>query len=345
MSPLAASTANQFAQTADKTVRMLNSRQSSATVLVADDNEAARELFCELLEGEGYRVLCVADGGQAMTALESQHVDLALLDVMMPKISGFEVSQAIKSNPETALIPVILATGLTATQDRIRGIDCGADDFLNKPVNREELLARVRSLLRLKHFTDELENAETVLLSLALSIEAKDSYTEGHCERLSEYAVAVGARLGLSEEQQNALRRGGIVHDIGKISVPENILLKQGPLTPEERRIMELHPVTGARICAPLKTFKDVVPIIRHHHEKMDGTGYPDKLKGEEIPLTARIMSVADVYDALTTDRPYRKAETPAEALAQIRVEVNRGWWDASVVDHFEAIIASSKDR
>jgi putative two-component system response regulator len=195
----------------------------------------------------------------------------------------------------------------------------------------------------LKHFTDELENAETVLLSLALSIEAKDSYTEGHCTRLSEYAVATGSRLGLPEDQLNALRRGGIVHDIGKIAVPENILMKQGPLTPEERRIMELHPVTGARICQPLKTFKHVLPIIRHHHEKMDGTGYPDKLKGDQIPLTARIMSVADVYDALTTDRPYRKAGTQAEAFAQLRVEVSRGWWDASVVDSFEAIITSSK--
>jgi putative two-component system response regulator len=322
---------------------MADSKQNPATVLVADDNEAARELFCELLESEGYRVLCVPDGGQAMTALENQEVDLALLDVMMPHVSGFAVSQAIKSNPETALIPVILATGLTATQDRIRGIECGADDFLNKPVNKEELLARVRSLLRLKHFTDELENAETVLLSLALSIEAKDSYTEGHCTRLSEYAVATGSRLGLPEDQLNALRRGGIVHDIGKIAVPENILMKQGPLTPEERRIMELHPVTGARICQPLKTFKHVLPIIRHHHEKMDGTGYPDKLKGDQIPLTAQIMSVADVYDALTTDRPYRKAGTQAEAFAQLRVEVSRGWWDASVVDSFEAIITSSK--
>ena len=310
------------------------------TILVADDVEAYRCLFNDLLVDQGYQVVCAADGEEALKILHSQAIDLALLDVMMPRRTGFDVCRTIKSDPETRLIPVVLVTGLDSTNDRIQGIECGADDFLSKPANKEELLARVRSLLKLKHFTDELEHAETVLFSLALSIEAKDTYTEGHCERLSKYSVALAERLGLPEKQRVTLRRGGIVHDIGKVAVPENILLKPGPLTPEERKIMEQHTVIGERICVPLKSFSDVLPIIRHHHEKMDGTGYPDGLKGDGIPLTARILQTVDIYDALTTDRPYRKALTPQEGFVQMREEVKRGWWDGFLIDEFEKLLA-----
>src|SRR5712692_11173945 len=207
---------------------MVEPELTAATILVADDNWANLELLSQLLQDQGYRVVCVVDGEQAIEALLPEQIDLALLDVVMPGRTGFDICRAIKSNAETRLIPVVLVTSLTDTGDRIQGIECGADDFLNKPINREELLARVRSLLRLKQFTDELESAETVLFSLALSIEAKDPYTEGHCDRLSKYSVALAERLGLPEE----LRRAGIVHDIGKVAVPEHILLKPGPLTP-----------------------------------------------------------------------------------------------------------------
>lgn len=308
-------------------------------ILVADDNEANRELLSEWLSAEGYKVVSATDGQQARQAVGSGSIDLALLDVVMPRPTGFEVCQAMKSQPETRLIPVVLITSLNSDDDRIQGIMCGADDFLNKPVNKHELLARVHSLRRLKQFTDELDNAETVLFSLALSIEAKDPYTEGHCDRLSKYSVALGEKLGLSDELRVALRRGGLVHDIGKLSVPEHILLKPGPLTPEERKIMEQHTIVGERICAPLRSFRHVLPIIRHHHEKWDGSGYPDGLKGELIPLTARILQITDIYDALTTDRPYRKALSPQKAIAIMREEVKRGWWDGSMLDNFEAIV------
>ena len=318
---------------------MANTKDQLPTILIADDIEANRELLTEILSTDRYRIVQAEDGEQAMQLLEEGEIDLALLDVMMPGRSGFAVCRALKSNPDTRLIPVVMLTSLSASEDRVQGIESGADDFLNKPVNKEELLARVRSLLKLKQFTDELEHAENVLFALALSIEAKDPYTDGHCDRLSESSEALAKRLSLSEEELIALRRGGIIHDIGKVAVPDQILLKPGPLTPEERKVMQRHTIVGAGICSPLKSFRSVVPIIRHHHEKIDGSGYPDGLKGDAVPLTARILQTVDIYDALTTDRPYRKAMAPDRAFALMREEVKRGWWDGALVDELEAMV------
>lgn len=322
---------------------MLNSAVGKAAILVADDDELNRELLSEMLIEENYSVVCAQDGDQALDAIQRNLVDLALLDVMMPGKTGYEVCKAVKSQPETRLIPVVLVTGLSRADERIQGITCGADDFLSKPVNRQELLARTRSLLRIKEFTDELENAEAVLFTLALSIEAKDPYTRGHCDRLSSYSVAMAERLGLPQEQRIALRRAGVVHDIGKIAVPEHVLIKNGPLTMDEWVIMKQHPVIGERICAPLKSFRLVLPIIRHHHEKLNGTGYPEGLRGDQIPMTARILQVTDVYDALTTDRPYRAALSMDEAFGIMREEVKRGWWEGSLVNELETLVAEPK--
>lgn len=315
----------------------------NATILIVDDHEPNLELLSGILSAAGYRVVCAANGEQAISMVDNESVDLVLLDVVMPGRGGFSACVRIKANPKTRLIPVVLVTALSQTDDRIQGIMCGADDFLNKPVNKHELLARVYSLLRMKRFTDELDNAETVLFSLATSIEAKDPYTQGHCERLSEYSLALAERLNLAEELRVALCRGGIVHDLGKVVVPEHILLKRGPLTDEEWKVMKQHPIVGENICRPLKSFRLVLPIIRHHHERQDGSGYPDGLKGDEIPLTARVLQTVDIYDALTTDRPYRKALGPDEAIAQIRKEVERGWWDGSLVDALEALVSESR--
>jgi len=284
-----------------------------------------------LLSAEGFTVLTAQDGQAALAELERGRPDLLLLDVKMPRLSGFDVCRQIKSDVETRLIPVILITGMTATADRLAGIEAGADDFLTKPVDREQLLARVRSLLRQKAYTDELERAEAVLFALARSIEGKDPHTEGHCERLAELSGRLGEFIGLEGSQVQALRRAGIVHDIGKVAVPDHVLLKPGPLTPEERALVQRHPVVGEGICAPLKSFQLVLPIIRHHHEKMDGSGYPDGLKGKSIPMTARVLQMVDVYDALIAVRPYKQAMPPAEALVVMEEEVWRGWWDAEV--------------
>jgi putative two-component system response regulator len=316
-----------------------------AKILIVDDESASRTALEMLLRREGYEVHDASDGSAALAECLSFRPDLILLDVLMPGINGFEVCRRIKATPETRLTPVVLITGLTETDDRIKGINAGADDFLSKPIDTHELLARTRSLIRLKLYTDEMENAEAVLFSLALSIEARDPYTRGHCERLAGIAASFGERLGIPEEDIKALRRGGMLHDIGKIVVPDAILLKPGPLSPEETAIMRRHPEVGERICAPLRNFRLVLPIIRHHHERYDGSGYPDHLSGSEIPVTARIMQLADVYDALTTDRPYRKADRRDVALGIMEEEAQRGWWDRDLLDAFREMIRNGQAK
>src|ERR1035438_4384069 len=313
----------------------------TGTILVADDQAANRELLEELLTTQGFTVITVSDGADVIQELVRTPVDLVLMDVIMPGLTGFQACEKIKNNPDTYLIPVILITALCDRQNRIEGIKVGADDFLSRPVDRTELLARVRSLLRLKHRTDELERAESVLFSLARSIEGKDPYTHGHCERLADYSARLGEQLGLAEDQITALRRAGVVHDVGKIAVPDAILLKPGRLTEEEWKVIREHPVVGERICAPLKSFRLVLPIIRHHHEKLDGSGYPDGLRGDAIPVTARVLQIVDVYDALTTDRPYKKAFSITDALQTMTQEVAKGWWDPHIFDQFARLARS----
>lgn len=311
----------------------------TGTVLVADDRPMNRELLAGVLSAEGLNVRTATDGIATLEELERAQIDLVLLDVMMPRMNGFEVCEKIKSNPHTQLVPVILITALSRKEDRIRGINAGADEFLSHPIDHVELAARVRSLLRLKQHTDELERSESVLFSLAMSIEGKDPNTHGHCERLSQYSDRLGEHLGLSPDQRTALRRAGVVHDIGKIAIPDAILLKPGPLSPDEWKIMREHPVAGERICAPLKSFRLVLPIIRHHHEKRDGSGYPDGLKGDAIPVTARVLQIVDVFDSLTTARPYKLAIPHSEAIRTMKEEVEKGWWDPEIFAQFEVLI------
>lgn len=308
-------------------------------VLIVDDDPKIRRILARMLQPEGYEVYEAGDGEEGLAQAEVHRPDVILLDVLMPKLNGFEVCKRLKAKEEFRLTPVVLITGLSDVRDRVAGILAGADDFLSKPFEQTELKARVSSLLRLKRYTDDLERAELVVFTLARAIEERDPYTRGHCDRLSRYASALGQRMGLEAEEVRALRQGGIVHDIGKVTVPDAVLKKNGRLTQTERDVMQQHPLSGVHICQPLRTFEDVLPIIRSHHERLDGTGYPDGLKGEEIPTTARILSVVDVYDALTTDRPYREASSREAALEVIGEEVDMGWWDPAVFAEFSKLI------
>lgn len=320
---------------------MALSETNHANVLVADCDIATRGLLGQTLQQEGYNAINARSGTDAAKIIGSQTIDLAILNVKLPYVNGINLCRSIKDTPTTRLLPVVLITDFGNTNDRIAAINCGADDYLIQPFHKEELLARVRSLLRFKHLLDELESAESVLINLALSIEAKDPYTVGHCARLSTLSVAVARELGLSEDQCEALKRGAIVHDIGKVAVPDSILLKSGPLSDEEIRLMKEHPVVGERICSPMRSFRSVLPIIRHHHERMNGSGYPDGLKGEAIPITARILATVDVYDALTNDRPYRSSLTPKEAFETMQSEVDKGWLDGMLVAILRKMIAA----
>ena len=318
-----------------KEMRELGMQRRVPRVLVVDDNPDTMALMRELLATRGYEVITAQDAGHAEAEIRKQPPDVILSDVIMPGKSGYELCHELKSDAATRLIPFVLITGLTDREDRLRGIEAGADDFLSKPIFAEELFARVKSLLKLKEFTDELETAESVLCTLGLSVESRDPYTEGHCERLARNASNLGRYLGLEEDSIIALRRGGYLHDLGKIAVPDEILKKGSNLTPAEWQVMKQHPVTGENICKPLKSLRLVLPIIRNHHEHSDGSGYPDGLSRGEIPLLARILQVVDVYDALRTARPYKPALHHEHAATTMMEESRTGLWDPELVKEF----------
>jgi len=312
--------------------------RSLGKILLVDDEAANIRLLTTMLTREGYSVVAASNGDDALAMVASEHPDLVVMDVLMPKLSGYDVCERIKQNPATRLTPVVLITALHEREHKIEGINAGADDFLTKPVDPHELKARVRSLVRLKRYTDDLDSAESVIMSLALVIEARDAYTDGHCQRLAAYATRFGRALQLSEEDLAALFRGGYLHDVGKIGIPDEILLKPGRLSDSEYRQIQQHPVIGDRLCGELRSLRQVRPIVRHHHERLDGSGYPDGLKGDAIPLLAQMMGIVDVYDAITTTRPYKPATTAKQAYVELLEEVDQGWRRRDLVEAFIAL-------
>jgi putative two-component system response regulator len=314
-------------------------KQRPPKVLVVDDKIDTVLLLRELLSSRGYEVISATDANEAREMVHADKPDLVLLDVIMPGKSGYELCHELKNDPVTRLVPIVMITGLTDRDDRVRGIEAGADDFLSKPLYPEELFARVKSLLKLKEFTDELENAEAVLVALALGIESRDPYTGNHCDRLARYAADLGQHIGLDSDSIIALKRGGYLHDLGKVSIPDEILKKGSRLTKDEWEIVKQHPIIGETICRPLRSFRNVLPIIRHHHEHWDGSGYPDQLVGPQIPLLARVLQVVDVYDALRTARPYKPALSHDESERTMMEEAGRGCWDPELVTAFFAML------
>src|SRR5438034_263953 len=309
--------------------------RTAGKVLVVDDYASNREGLQRLLERQGYIVLSASNGHDALEIVAREHPDVVLTDVVMPEISGVDVCAAIKGHSDTCLTPVVLISASHERDMRLTGLGAGADDFLNKPVDADELYTRVRSLIRLKRLIDDLESAESLFLTLGRIIEARDPSTEGHCERLASSATALGQALNLEQPDLDALYRGAFLHDIGKIGIPDRVLLKKGKLTPPEYELMKQHPLIGDELCETVRSLDAVRPIVRHHHERLDGRGYPDRLAGDEIPLLARIVTVVDVFDALTSDRPYRKALSTEAAYRIMRDDAAGGWCEPVFVEAF----------
>jgi putative two-component system response regulator len=312
----------------------------AATVLVVDADPRRCADWEALLSQQGYGVIAVRNGEAALTLCPSLLPDLVLLYDVLPDIHGLEVCRRLKADPRNRLTPIILHATAGGVSDASLALGAGADDFWGRPPTPWEALSRVHSLLRLKTYIDE--QAESVLFSLAQSIEARDPFDGAHCMRVSNNAVRFGNSLGLSQNDLDALRIGGWLHDIGKIGISDTILSKPGPLDPEESKIVEQHPIVGEQICAPLKSLRNVLPLIRHHHERMDGSGYPDGLRGGQIPLTVRALQIVDICDALTSDRSYRRTLSLPLALIVLYEEADRGWLDGNLVSQFASLVVGS---
>lgn len=314
-------------------------------ILIADDNPVNVDLLKAQLKPYPYELDFAYDGEAALKKIQAAPPDLVLLDLMMPKISGYEVCKAIKQNKETQFIPVIVITALSELDDKIKAIELGADDFLVKPFNKMELITRIQSLLHLKSLHDDLDRSENILFSLVKALEAKDRYTRGHSERVATYGVALARLLKVGEKEIEVLRKGALLHDIGKIGVREEVLFKKGSLTPQEMQHIQSHPSVGFEICKPLKSLAPCLCCIRSHHERMDGEGYPDHLTAKEIPLIAKIISVVDSFDAMTTDRPYRSKMAKEEALNVFKKEKKSHQWDLTVLEAFISLIRSKHEK
>jgi putative two-component system response regulator len=313
-------------------------------IVVADDDPSSSRFFQQVLSAEGHDVRLAADGVEALELIWDFKPDLILLDFGMPRLDGREVCRRVKQDPATRLIPIIIVTADDACDAKLRAWEVGADDFLGKPLHTVELAARCRSLLRVKSLIDELDTAEAVVFALARAVEAKSAYTQGHAERVTLYALALGDEIGLAAEDRETLRKGALLHDIGKISLPDAILDKPGALTAEEYEVVKRHPAQGARIVEPLRSLRETVPLIRWHHERPDGRGYPDGLRGDEIDRLVRVLSIADVYDSLASRRPYRGPIAPGDCLEMLRTTARGGGLDPDLVDSFCALMTGGRD-
>ena len=311
---------------------------AAPTVLVVEDDAANRILLTRLLERAGYRPVTAVDGPSGLAAAFELAPDVVLLDVVLPGMDGLEICRRLRSDPRTVALPVVLLTGRTSVDDVVAGLDAGADDFLSKPFHEAELLARLRSARRLALVMAEMEGAQGVVAALANAVEAKDSMTEHHCQRLAGLAHLLATATELDPTSIKGVVFGALLHDIGKIGVSDVILKKPGLLTEEEWVEMRRHPIIGEQICRPLQSSREFAPIVRHHHERWDGMGYPDRLKGDEIPIGARIVSLVDAFDAMVHDRPYRVARPLDDVVAELAAVAGRQF-DPELVECFAAII------
>lgn len=309
------------------------------SVLVVDDLWSNLELMEAIFANAGFEVFSAANAFSALSIFDTHKIDLAILDVMMPGMDGFELCRRLKSVAGKQFFPIILLTALTDRKSRITGLECGADDFISKPFDATELTMKVRSLIKLKTLQDELEHSENVILTLAVAMESRDPYTRGHSTRVGEISAAFATFLGFSRKERDQMKKAGILHDIGKIGVSTDLLCKDGKLTDDELEEVKRHTIIGEEICKPLVSVRGILPVIRSHHERWDGKGFPDGLCGEEIPVTARMLAIADSFDAMVSRRPYRKGRSSDAVVRVFRDEKQSGQWDPALVEHFVEMI------
>lgn len=307
----------------------------SSSILVVDDQAFNLEVMEGLLYREGYKVLTASDAEEALKVIQREHVDLAILDVMMPGMNGFELCRRLKTMFQKRFFPIILVTALAELDDKITGLKAGADDFLTKPFHSIELVTKIRSLLRLQKLQGELDRFEDVMLTLAIIIEAKAPYTKGHSERVGRLAMEFASHLGMPPDECDLLFKAGVLHDIGKAAIGDHVLLKTENLSEEEVKLFNDHTCIGETICRPLLSARPVLPVIRNHHERWDGKGFPDGLKGEEIPYYARIVSIANSFDAVVSTRPCPPHISIEEAVGRMEQETASGQWDPGLLKSF----------
>lgn len=309
-----------------------------AKILIIDDRHLSRMTTADLLAFDGYEVLEAESDSSYFDFIVKQEPDIILLDIMTKGLDGFEICQQLKQNPATSNIPIILMAVVDRREYRLKGIQAGADEFLIKPLDRIELLARVKSLIDRKRLNEGLYQTEQVLFSIAKAVESRSS-SGGGSAKTTMLARNFGEYLELAPEDIEHLLFAAHLHDIGTVAIPDAVMLKKGKLTAEETELIRQHVLIGEKICQPLRNRRGVLPIIRHHHERWDGTGYPDGLVGNKIPYLAQVFQIIDIYDALTSERPHKKAYTPKEALEIIAEETQKGWRNPTLIAKFAAFI------
>ena len=321
----------------------LASDDNQPTVLIVDDDELMRSFFQALFESAGFEVLITADSVATVAVVAAASPDAIVLNAHLAgPIDSSALCRNLRSDARTRLIPVVIVTALDDREHRLAAIDAGADAFLAKPIDHDELIARVRALIRLKAYTDDLDSAASILMTLSSMVEARDGHSEGHCHRMANYATRLGRSLGMAQRELQTLYRGGFLHDIGMLAIPDAVLRKAGPLDPEEYELVKSHTTIGDELCANLRSLHTVRPIVRHHHERLDGSGYPDGLRGDQVPLLAQIVGIADVYEAVTTQAPYQAAQSADRAIDVLRTQAERGWRSRDLVERFIALVCNA---